>query len=310
LTESLEAHHIGCNVQVAQMPIILQPISAENQQSSKPVANNACHEVMVYGKIYAFSSPPCIYYIGNSKATSNLLLRYPQLSVYSYRPAKRSFEQESRLSNRLLSKRFYQMNKAKDATVFGILIGTMGASSYLDLLPAIKSFLRLRKRKVYTFAVGKLNVPKLANFPEIDCFVHLSCPDTSILDEDFAKSMYAPVVTPWELLVAIGGHDWSSEYALTFDELIRRLQTAIVLPDEDEPHFSLITGKFRQVAVSSPDCQELTVSDGNNALGFVGNTYSQFRRTWNGLDPAIGETNVEIVSQGRRGIARDYTIER
>jgi diphthamide biosynthesis protein 2 len=292
------------------MPIVLMPITEEEETSPMIDTQQDKHKVVVYGDTYTFNAPPIIYYIGNSKALSNLLLRYPNLSIYAYRPAKRLFEKESRLSNRLLSKRFYQMNKAKDASVFGIVIGTMGASSYLQLLPAIKEFLRLRKRKVYTFAVGKLNVPKLANFPEIDCFVHLSCPDTSILDDELSKSMYAPVVTPWELFVAIGGHDWSSEYALTFSELIARLRNSVVIPEDDEPHFSLITGKFQQTKLSDYDCQDVTVCDSNKSLNFVGSTYSQFRRTWSGLIPAIGETSVEMASQGRRGIARDYVIDR
>lgn len=41
-------------------------------------------------------------------------------------------------------------------------------------------------RKSYTFAMGKLNVAKLANFPEIDVFVMVACPENSLLDSKVA----------------------------------------------------------------------------------------------------------------------------
>ena len=37
-------------------------------------------------------------------------------------------------------------------------------------------------RKYYTFIVGKINVPKLANFAEIDVFVYVACPENSTID--------------------------------------------------------------------------------------------------------------------------------
>ena len=51
-------------------------------------------------------------------------------------------------------------------------------------------------KKCYTFLVGKPNVPKLANFPEIDVFVMVSCPETAIVD---SKEFMQPIVTPYEL---------------------------------------------------------------------------------------------------------------
>ena len=34
----------------------------------------------------------------------------------------------------------------------------------------------------YTIAVGKLNVPKLANFMEIDIYVLVACPENSLVE--------------------------------------------------------------------------------------------------------------------------------
>lgn len=48
-------------------------------------------------------------------------------------------------------------------------------------------------------AVGKLNVPKMANFLEIDVFVLVSCPENSLVD---SQEFFKPVVTPYEMEVA------------------------------------------------------------------------------------------------------------
>ena len=51
----------------------------------------------------------------------------------------------------------------------------------------------------YTIAVGKLNVPKIANFLEIDVFVLVACPENSLLD---SRDFFKPVITPYELELA------------------------------------------------------------------------------------------------------------
>jgi diphthamide biosynthesis protein 2 len=48
--------------------------------------------------------------------------------------------------------------------------------------------------------VGKLNVPKLANFQEIDIFVIVACPENSLVD---SKEFFKPIITPFELEIAL-----------------------------------------------------------------------------------------------------------
>ena len=48
-------------------------------------------------------------------------------------------------------------------------------------------------KRCYTFLVGKPNVAKLANFPEIDVFVLVACPETSFPDtSDFFQGYIFP----------------------------------------------------------------------------------------------------------------------
>lgn len=73
--------------------------------------------------------------------------------------------------------------------------------------------------RFYTVAVGKLNPSKLANFPEIDVFVIVSCPENSLLD---SRDFYRPVITPFELELALNvERTWTGEYSTDFRQLMQ-----------------------------------------------------------------------------------------
>lgn len=73
--------------------------------------------------------------------------------------------------------------------------------SFHDILKHLRRELTKAGKRVYEFVVGKITIPKLANFPEMDAFVLLGCPETTIID---SKEHLRPVVTPYEALFAIG----------------------------------------------------------------------------------------------------------
>ncbi|KAG8983737.1 Diphthamide biosynthesis protein 2, partial [Tulasnella sp. 427] len=69
-----------------------------------------------------------IFYVGGeSLALNNLLLTHSSSQVWSYDPSSRETKLESVKTNRFLMRRYAVMQKACDADVFGILIGTLGA---------------------------------------------------------------------------------------------------------------------------------------------------------------------------------------
>lgn len=98
-------------------------------------------------------------------------------------------------------KRYAVVQKARDADVFGILIGTLGVgtslqsslhtwrfsddwyiASYLPLISHLRTVLANAHKKTYTVSVGKLNPSKLGNFLEIECWVLVACPENSMVE--------------------------------------------------------------------------------------------------------------------------------
>lgn len=192
-------------------------------------------------------------------------------------------------------------------------------------------------RKSYLFVVGKVNVPKLANYAEIDAFVLVACQQNTLMD---SKDFYKPIVTPYELQLALAPTDeWTGELKTDFREVLPALtKTTLALAVDDErggtddsPFFSLVTGTYKsssraETPSSSSSSLLLSADDGTEATTSttlqVKNAQAQLSayrseaaeylatREYRGLEPRIGETPAHAAVVGATGIAREYTHER
>lgn len=61
------------------------------------------------------------------------------------------------------------MEKCKDANVIGILICKLSGEQTKDIISRMKQICKANGKKSYIVSVGKPNVAKLANFPEVGC---------------------------------------------------------------------------------------------------------------------------------------------
>ncbi|KAG0222402.1 putative diphthamide synthesis protein-domain-containing protein [Mortierella sp. GBAus27b] len=288
-----------------------------------------------------------LFYVGDESPTlSNIMMTHSKCEVYSYNPEKKEGRLESALVNRALMRRYFLVQKAKDADVIGIAVGTLGVASYMTMIQHLKALIESKGKKVYTFVMGKLNVAKMANFMEIDCFVYVACPENSLID---SREFYRPIVTPYELEIALSkSREWSGEYITDFQQLlpedgqlgvdkvkISQAQLDAASDREDDegsdeegdevPHFSLVTGQLRQSKKYSSNrvdseelsalmegTKDLTVRDKNTSVATLMSSaageYLQSRQ-FQGLEVKLGETPVELATEGRAGIARGYNTE-
>lgn len=60
----------------------------------------------------------------------------------------------------------------------------------MNIIEHLKKIITLSGRKWYLFVMGKLNVAKMANFMEIDCYVLVACPENSLIDSKVKKKSY------------------------------------------------------------------------------------------------------------------------
>ncbi|GAA6032426.1 hypothetical protein JCM8097_008169 [Rhodosporidiobolus ruineniae] len=274
-----------------------------------------------------------------SLAMNNVLLTHGRCRLWSYDPLSQSAQLQSSKTNRMLMRRYAAVEKAKDADVIGILVGTLGVAAYLPLITHLRQLIASHHKKSYTVAVGKLNPAKLANFIEVECFVLVACPENSMVD---SKEFLRPIVTPFELELALTSKAWTGDYILDFARLLEESEFGRDAEDAegeegeeedgeedgsdgDAPVFSATTGKYRHpkryhhkgfkdADDLAAQASALAIRDQNTAvarvLGSAAGEYNA-QRTYRGLDPRYGQDAPALLEMGRQGgIARGYGYER
>ena len=193
-------------------------------------------------------------------------------------------------------------------------MGTLGASRYGNIIDELTRAIKASGKRSYIFLVGKPNVPKLANFSEIDVFVLVACPESSVVD---SKEFLQPIVTPFELDVALNkNRKWDGSFTANFRDLLdggsvfKKFEAAT-----DSEDMSLISGKIRSSGANDEESEEnngyaLTQVDTRVGLLHVGGGGEVLAgRSWQGLEQKIGETSVEKAKEGTKGIAWQYDQE-
>ncbi|PAV16833.1 diphthamide biosynthesis [Pyrrhoderma noxium] len=270
--------------------------------------------------------PKLIIWIGEESTTlTKILMTSSQHPIISYSPSSGLIQHQTQVSNKMLRRRYAILQKARDADVFGILIGTLGVASYLPLINLIRNQLKKAHKKSYTVSVGKINPAKLANFMEIECWVWVACNEGMVDSKDFLR----PIITPFELGLALQDEPtWTNEYILDFQEIISRNSGDADNEeknkegnDTDKPSFSLVTGTYRHAKryhdgpeISEEEkgsnlSQDLIKRSQESTLAKIHNSAAaQFlqERSYRGLDPRLGSDLPSVLEQGRTGIARDY----
>ncbi|GFR93459.1 2-(3-amino-3-carboxypropyl)histidine synthase subunit 2 [Elysia marginata] len=248
----------------------------------------------------------------------NMMMTFNKNVFFTYDPSKASCVKESVNINRALMKRYYLVERAKDANIVGIVAGTLGVAKYKDIIDHLKALLKSAGKKSYTFVVGKLNPAKLANFAEVDLYVLVACPESCLLDQ---AEFYRPVVSPLEIEMACNSaRDWTGEYSTDFRDLLPGGSMYIKstpFNESEATDVSLINNKIRTLGVMNGpdvgDAAQQTVAIRSNltmAVNTAQNAGEFFAgRSWQGLERKLGETPVVMATEGQVGIAASYNNE-
>lgn len=255
-----------------------------------------------------------IVYVGTNERLMTLLnFTFPNHAQFIYDPSKQELVENAARGSKLLMRRYVMIEKTKDADRIGILVGTLGVSRYGLIIDQVREVIKKAGKKAYTFLVGKPNVPKLANFPEVDVFVLIACPENSLLDsKDFLK----PVITPFELDVALNANrQWTGAFYANFQHLLPDGKSFVEFEEEEEEDrgdFSLITGKVRvkEKPLDKEEDNALMVQETQvSLLHTKGGGEFLSQRSWQGLEQKLGQTEPVKAVEGQKGIAWGYANE-
>ncbi|XP_036925531.1 2-(3-amino-3-carboxypropyl)histidine synthase subunit 2 isoform X1 [Sturnira hondurensis] len=289
-----------------------------------------------FGRRFPLAPGRCLeeygaFYVGGSGAScdpdpdlSRLLLGWaPERPFFSCCPDTGRTHDEGGRAGRLRARRRYLVERARDAHVVGLLVGTLGVARHLEALAHLRNLTRAAGKRSYVLALGRPTPPKLANFPEVDVFVLLACPlgPLAPLAPQPSGGFFLPLLSPCELEAACNPA-WPSPglapHLTHYADLLPGSPFHVPLPPPeselwDAPDVSLITGELRPPPVwkssNDPVCSALTprpqldLVESSPAASFL------CSRSWQGLQPQLGQTPVTGAVSGRRGIAIAYEDE-
>ncbi|KAK8064612.1 hypothetical protein PG994_007250 [Apiospora phragmitis] len=166
----------------------------EQEEDAKPEVDlSACH-------LFHISTPPTSLLLTLSSRLASLRIYPTPDSPYS----TTSDIIDPSSAPALLRRRYGLVVRFASASIIGILVNTLSVKNYLPTIALLKDQIAAAGKKSYTIVVGKLNPAKLANFAEMDGWVVVGCWESGLVESD---GMYKPVITPFELALALAGDD-------------------------------------------------------------------------------------------------------
>lgn len=207
-----------------------------------------------------------LFWIGSdNSAFANVVLTFNGCEIVRYDAAENCMVTDFSQQKRILKRRYYLVEKAKDANIVGILVGTLGVAGYHHMINQMKELITAAGKKAYTLVMGRPNPAKLANFPECDIFIYVSCAQTALLD---SKEYLSPVITPFEATLAFNRDShWTGAYVMEFRDLINS-SLAEARSHSKEARFSFLQGGY----VEDFDTQENDKEEEEGALALANAT--------------------------------------
>jgi diphthamide biosynthesis protein 2 len=250
-----------------------------------------------------------------------LSMSTPPKEYWIYTPSDNSLRTNvppSPVLHRQLKRRFFLTQKARDANVIGILVSNLSQQHLVQVVRSLQQIIQNSGKASYSFAIGKINPAKLANFAEIDVFCLVACREHSLLDNE--RDYPVPVITPMELEIALGTLQWGAQpYSLDCqDVMIRTLQykneeiKKSTEEDVDAPYFSLVTGGYMSKncptrATESKDLDLKNLPGQGQVMEYKSEAANFLRqREYQGLQSKVGQTEVKAAIPGLNGIASNY----
>eukprot|EP00934_Nitzschia_sp_Nitz4_P003675 Nitzschia sp. Nitz4//scaffold11_size288233//274391//276061//NITZ4_000824-RA/size288233-processed-gene-0.256-mRNA-1//-1//CDS//3329534224//3665//frame0 len=265
-----------------------------------------------------------ILFVGEFESTSqrqyvNIMLRFlslpsPSQSIWTYSPQTDSLSSAvPRNLQKQLNRRFFLTQKARDAHVFGILVSNLSQQHLVEVVKTLQRKIQNAGKASYSFAVGKINPAKLANFAEIECFVLVACREHSLLSDE--REYPVPVITPLELDVALGNLEWGGQaYSLDCQDILirgddkRAESTGDDDEEDDAPYYSLVSGKYVQKSSKNAEPLDLEHLPGGGKVTAYRSEAASFlkQREYQGLESLSGQTEAKAAVSGQTGIASNY----
>lgn len=173
------------------------------------------------GEILGCTSPPlpetdALVYIGDGRFhLESVMIANPNLRALRYDPYGKRLTEERYAIEEMHTVRKTAIATAASSSRFAVVLGTLGRQGSPAILTRVTTALRSAGHTFIIVLLSELSPAKLARFEQtgIQAWVQIACPRLSI---DWGESYKAPLLTPYELFVALGKVEWRDIYPMDY----------------------------------------------------------------------------------------------
>ncbi|KAH8395847.1 hypothetical protein KR215_006334, partial [Drosophila sulfurigaster] len=290
-------------LQPKKLIIEVYPPPAEDCVESKQQAESASDAERI-----------CVFVGADNQRFANLSLTTTAYQWHILDGATATISLKNPLTAQYIRRRYYYIEKCKDAQTLGLIVATLSAVGYLDVVTRLQTMAKSRGIKTQLISVGRINPAKLANFLEIDCFVLIGCPFNNMYN---SKEYYKPIVSVFEAEMALNPAwhmKYPASYVTDFKQLLPEGRSFLpfdVTAVQDQQDVSLVSGRVRGAQENNDTVEtaaNTTLATQAKMALMTSDTGLSFEdRTWQGLDPALGQTEPAKIQKGLSGIPIKYS---
>ena len=142
-----------------------------------------------------------------------VLIQNPWVNAFRYDPYSKQMTRESYDISTMRASRWQAIELARRCTVFGLILGTLGRQGSTGIFDHLRSILEKEGKVVLPFLMAEINLNKLRSIPKVEAWVQVACPRLSI---DWSNAFDKPLLTPYEVEVALGCAEWKEQYPMDY----------------------------------------------------------------------------------------------
>jgi 2-(3-amino-3-carboxypropyl)histidine synthase len=172
------------------------------------------------GEVLGCTSPvlekadSCVCFVADGRFhLESTLISNPHVkSFYRYDPYSKTLTTESYDHERMKEIRSKSIARAREATTFGVILGTLGRQGNPAIVKRIRQVLKQHEKQSFVMLLSEITPAKLQLF-KIDAWVQVACPRLSV---DWGHYMDKPLLSPYELFVCMEETEWREVYPMDF----------------------------------------------------------------------------------------------
>lgn len=172
------------------------------------------------GEILGCTSPKlspdttAIIYLGDGRFhLESIMIGNPEIPAYRYDPYSKVFSHEYYEIEKMHQIRQQAIQTASKAKKFGIILGTLGRQGSPKVFEHLQQKITDSGKQYVLVMLSEIFPDKLKLFTDVDAWVQVACPRLSI---DWGMAFEKPLLSPYELSVALEHVQWQSRYPMDF----------------------------------------------------------------------------------------------